>query len=107
MEVNEKNAAGAQAPEQANAAPPKRVTLEISMAKIFDKKAKYKNSRKPIIICEQYRDFISLLSELNDCDISQVINNILSNYFGNERVTNQLRTFAKEKYKERMKRFDF
>jgi hypothetical protein len=76
-----------------------------SIEQIFSKEVKYKNSRAPVVICEKYREFISLLSELSKCEISQIINNVLSLYFEDEKITKQLSTFAQNKYKERLQQF--
>jgi hypothetical protein len=80
-------------------------SAEIDIAKIFSKDAKYKNSHSPVVICEKYKDFVDLLSELSKCEISQILNNILSLYFGNEDISNQLNSYAKSKYKERLQQF--
>jgi hypothetical protein len=77
----------------------------IDIEKLFSKEVKYKNSLRTISICEKYRDFIGLLSELTRCEISQIVNNILSDYFDDEDTASRLSAFAKSKYKERMQRF--
>ncbi|MDR1226913.1 MAG: hypothetical protein LBK47_08470 [Prevotellaceae bacterium] len=82
------------------------VALNVNVEGVFRKEAKYKNSKRAVLICEQYREFIGLLAELNECDVSQIANNMLSVYFSNEQAMSQLKAFAKEKYKERMQQLN-
>jgi hypothetical protein len=78
------------------------VDVRVVVDKIFSKEVRYKNSRnKPVIISEGYRDCIGLLSELSDCEVSQIVNNMLSLYFDNSEIKYQLNAFAKSKYKKR------
>jgi hypothetical protein len=78
------------------------VDVRVVVDKIFSKEVRYKNFRgKPVIISEGYRDCIGLLSELSDCEVSQIVNNMLSLYFDNSEIKCQLNAFAKSKYKKR------
>jgi hypothetical protein len=78
------------------------ISVRVVVEKIFGKEVRYKNSRsKPIIISEGYRDCIGLLSELSECEASQIVNNMLSLYFDNPEIKNQLSAFAKSKYKKK------
>jgi hypothetical protein len=78
------------------------ISVRVVVEKIFSKEVRYKNSRsKPVIISEGYRDCIGLLSELSECEASQIVNNMLSLYFDNPEIKNQLNAFAKSKYKKK------
>jgi hypothetical protein len=82
-----------------------KINVEVVVEDILSKGVKYKNSRSPIAISEEYRQSIGFLSELTRCEISQIVNNILSDYFDDEDTASRLSAFAKSKYKERMQRF--
>jgi hypothetical protein len=79
-----------------------KVSVEVVVEKLLSKEVKHKNSRNPIVISEEYRKSIGFLSELSGCEMSQIVNNVLSLCFGNPEIQKLLNAFAKNKCKERL-----
>jgi hypothetical protein len=80
----------------------KAIDIQVVVEELFSKEAKYKNSRNSVAISEEYRDFIGFISELSKCEVSQIVNNMLSLYFNNPEIADRLTVFAKSKCKARI-----
>lgn len=80
----------------------KVIDIRVVVEELFSKEVKYKNSRNSVAISEEYRGFIGFISELSKCEVSQIVNNMLSLYFNNPEIADRLTVFAKNKCKARM-----
>lgn len=54
------------------------------VAGLFSTSIRYENSKKTVLIDQGFKNMLDTLSQISKTDVSQILNNILNNFFGME-----------------------